>query len=74
MAGNLFSRTPKKVPAVLTRYRNIQTEIPAPGTESVLMKLDQYESRSMHGQLPIVWDKAEGFSIFDFAGNKWIKI
>lgn len=72
MAGNLFSRTPKKVPAVLTRYRNIQTEIPAPGTESVLMKLDQYESRSMHGQLPIVWDKAEGFSIFDFAGNKWI--
>ena len=26
----------------------------------------------MHGQLPIVWDKAEGFNIYDIAGNSWI--
>jgi len=26
----------------------------------------------MHGQLPIVWDRAEDFSVFDLAGNKFI--
>lgn len=26
----------------------------------------------MHGQLPLVWDRAEDFSIFDCAGNQWI--
>jgi 4-aminobutyrate aminotransferase-like enzyme len=26
----------------------------------------------MHGQLPIVWDRAENFSVFDLAGNKFI--
>ena len=26
----------------------------------------------MHGQLPIVWSKAEGHSVFDDSGNKWI--
>jgi 4-aminobutyrate aminotransferase-like enzyme len=26
----------------------------------------------MHGQLPLVWDKAEGFNIFDKFGNCWI--
>ena len=26
----------------------------------------------MHGQLPIIWSKAENFSIFDVAGNKFI--
>ena len=26
----------------------------------------------MHGQLPLVWDRAEDFSVFDAAGNRWI--
>jgi 4-aminobutyrate aminotransferase-like enzyme len=26
----------------------------------------------MHGQLPIVWDRAENYSVFDAAGNRWI--
>lgn len=26
----------------------------------------------MHGQIPLVWDKANDFSVFDIAGNKWI--
>ena len=26
----------------------------------------------MHGQLPIVWDKAKNASVYDVAGNKWI--
>lgn len=72
MAGYDFSRKPQKVMPVLTHFRRIQTAIPAPGTEKVLNALDKYESRSMHGQLPLVWDKAEDFNVFDGAGNKWI--
>ncbi|QWD28809.1 aminotransferase class III-fold pyridoxal phosphate-dependent enzyme [Polynucleobacter paneuropaeus] len=72
MAGYLFSRKPQKVTPVLTDFRRIQTAIPAPGTEQVLDRLDKFESRSMHGQLPLVWDKAEDFSVFDSAGNRWI--
>ena len=26
----------------------------------------------MHGQMPIVWDRAEGFQVYDKWGNKWI--
>ena len=72
MAGYNFSRKPQKVPTVLTDFRRIQTPIPAPGTEQVLDCLDRYESRSMHGQLPLVWDRAVDFSVFDGAGNQWI--
>jgi len=72
MAAHSFSLTPKKVPQVQTKYRLIQTEIPAPGTSNMLDRLDKVESRSMHGQLPIVWDKAKNFLVEDFAGNRWI--
>ncbi len=30
------------------------------------------ESHSMHGQLPVVWDRAEDFQVFDPWGNVWI--
>lgn len=72
MAAYSFSRTSKLVPLVKTQYRTIQTSIPAPGTEEILKNLDRYESRSMHGQLPIIWNHAKDFSIFDNAGNCWI--
>jgi len=72
MAGYSFSREPKEVPFVNTEFRWIHTPIPAPGTKEILDSLDLYESRSMHGQLPLVWDRAEDFSVFDIADNKWI--
>jgi 4-aminobutyrate aminotransferase-like enzyme len=72
MAGYSFSRVSRDVPSVLSRYRTIKTPIPAPGTEAILDILDHYESRSMLGQLPIVWDRANGFNVYDNAGNKWI--
>ncbi|RTY36002.1 aminotransferase class III-fold pyridoxal phosphate-dependent enzyme [Chlorobium phaeovibrioides] len=72
MAGYAFSRTPVTVPLVSTGHRSIQTPIPAPGTKEILDRLDAVESRSMHGQLPLVWDRAVDFNVFDKAGNKWI--
>ena len=62
----------KKIFKIKTKNRNIKTSIPAPGTEKILKKLKLIESRSMHGQLPIVWKKAKNFNIYDMAGNKFI--
>ena len=67
-----FSRIPKKVTSIKTSHRLITTNIPCPGTKEVLETLDAYESRSMHGQIPIVWDAANDFNIFDLKGNKFI--
>ena len=72
MSRQFFSLKPRNVPRISTSYRSIQTPIPAPGTAEIFERLDNIESRSMHGQLPIVWDKAENFSVYDIAGNCWI--
>lgn len=72
MSKYLISMESKIVPKVNTRHRQIRTKIPAPGTSEAIKDLCKIESRSMHGQLPIVWNKAENFSVYDLAGNKWI--
>ena len=72
MTNKCFSLTPQPVPQVKTDHRIIQTMIPAPGTAEIFDRLERVESRSMHGQLPLVWDRAEDFSVYDIAGNCWI--
>lgn len=72
MAAHQFSRSPQTVPLIQTAHRTIQTPIPAPGTEEILATLDGYESRSMHGQFPLIWERALDSSVFDIAGNRWI--
>ncbi len=72
MSSHIFSRGPIEVPFVETANRSINTALPAPGTKDILEKLDNVESRSMHGQIPIIWDSANNFNIFDIAGNKFI--
>jgi 4-aminobutyrate aminotransferase-like enzyme len=72
MAAHSFCFQPQPVPFVATANRTIKTAIPAPGTREVLERLEACESRSMHGQLPLVWDRAEDYSVYDAAGNRWI--
>lgn len=72
MSSYSFFRKPQTVDDVRTEHRIIKTPIPCPGTEAIISELELYESRSMQGQMPIVWDKAENFSIYDKYGNKWI--
>lgn len=72
MAGHIFSLTPQSVPWVKTEHRLIQTPIPAEGTAEIFARLEKVESRSMHGQLPLVWDRAEDYNVYDIAGNRWI--
>ena len=72
MSTYKFFRSPQETPFIDTEYRKIHTPIPAPGTEAILSDLEACESRSMQGQLPLVWDRATNFSIYDKAGNQWI--
>jgi 4-aminobutyrate aminotransferase / (S)-3-amino-2-methylpropionate transaminase / 5-aminovalerate transaminase len=62
----------RKVPQVRTKYRRIVTEIPAPASLPALKKLREYEPRSMGGQPPVIWDRAEGIQVFDRHGNMWL--
>lgn len=67
-----FSITPANVPHVETKHRRIATALPAPETVPVLESLHRTELRAMQGQPPLLWDRAEGFQIYDPAGNRWI--
>jgi 4-aminobutyrate aminotransferase-like enzyme len=72
MAGWDFNMKPVSVPKVKTKHRRIVTKLPAPESLKILAKMSKYESVSMHGQMPLVWDKAKDFSVYDAWGNKWI--
>lgn len=57
---------------IQTKHRTIKTEIPNPEDLELIKKLDSLEPKSSHRNLPIVWNKAENFSILDRYGNKFI--
>ena len=68
----VYDLTPVEVPKVRTKYRTICTKIPVPESLPVFEKLRTSEPRSMMGQPPVIWHKAEGFSVYDKWGNRWI--
>ncbi len=72
MSDYSFLLEPQDVKKIKTKNRIIQTKIPCPGTKDILDRLNLVESRSMHGQLPIVWERADGHNVFDISGNCWI--
>jgi len=67
-----FDLTPCAAPQVETLLRRIVTPLPVPESIPILEKLHRHEPVSMQGQPPIVWDRAEGFQVFDAWGNCWI--
>ena len=67
-----YDRTPVDVPKVETKHRSIKTALPVPESLAIFEKLEQSEPRSMRGQPPIVWDRAEGATVYDRWGNRWI--
>jgi len=64
--------TPREVPKVETAYRRIQTPIPVPESVPIIEQLRRHEPRSMSGQPPVVWDRAEDCQVFDAWGNVWL--
>ena len=67
-----YDLTPVNVPKVQTKYRTIRTPLPVPESLPTLHELMKSEPRSMMGQPPIVWHKAEDFTVSDAWGNRWI--
>ncbi len=67
-----YNLTPVEVPRISTKYRTIKTKLPVPESLKIFEILAQSEPVSMMGQPPIIWDKAEGFQVYDKWGNKWI--
>ncbi len=68
----VYDLTPVEVPKVETKYRSIKTKLPVPESLPIFESLEHSEPRSMMGQPPIIWDKAEGFIVSDPWGNRWI--
>ena len=69
-----FSAKPVKVEPVKTKNRIIKTSIPHPEDILIFDKIKKYESSLVQKQLPIVWDSALDYSIYDRWGNKWIDL
>jgi 4-aminobutyrate aminotransferase/(S)-3-amino-2-methylpropionate transaminase len=67
-----YSLEPVDVPKVSSKYRTIQTKIPVPESLAVFESLKKTEPRSMLGMPPVVWDRAENFTVYDRWGNRWI--
>jgi 4-aminobutyrate aminotransferase-like enzyme len=67
-----YSLIPVDVPKIETKYRTIKTKIPVPESIPIFEQLKEVEPRSMMGQPPIVWQKAEDFIVHDKWGNRWI--
>jgi 4-aminobutyrate aminotransferase-like enzyme len=73
VSGIRFAITPQEVPHIHTRYRTIKTRLPVPESLPLLKTLHDCEPRSMWADgPPLVWDRAEGFQVFDPYGNKWL--
>lgn len=71
--GLRYNLKPLAVPRVETRYRRIVTALPVPESLPLLARLHANEPRSMWGDgPPVVFDRAEGFQIWDPYGNCWI--
>ena len=69
-----FCMKPKNVIHVHSKYRRIQTSMPHPEDIKTFQKIMKYESSLIEKQLPIVWDYAKGFQVYDRWGNKWIDL
>src|SRR3954454_23453604 len=67
-----YDLIPKRVSQVETPFRRIVTEFPVPESLPILEKLQAFEPIAMRGQPPVVWDRAEGFQVYDAWGNQWI--
>jgi 4-aminobutyrate aminotransferase-like enzyme len=67
-----FALKPRPVPAVDTPFRRIVTPFPVPESIPVLEALYAAEPLAMRGQPPVVWDRAEGFQVYDRWGNQWL--
>ncbi|MDQ7060112.1 MAG: aminotransferase class III-fold pyridoxal phosphate-dependent enzyme [Sulfurimonas sp.] len=69
-----YSLKSQETQQIKTKHREIRTSIPHPDTVEIMKDLRVYETDSMHDQLPILWDSAKDYQIFDGHGNCFIDL
>ncbi|MFX0102766.1 MAG: aspartate aminotransferase family protein [Candidatus Hodarchaeota archaeon] len=74
MDTETYPLEPRDVPLIETKYRKIGTKLPVPESIETLKRLHELEPISMRGQPPILWDRANKFTVQDKWGNKWIDL
>ncbi len=67
-----FPLRPVSVKPVSTPHRRLRGAIPDERTIAAIRRLRAAEPISMRGQAPLIWDRAEGFQVYDARGNRWI--
>jgi len=67
-----YSEPSLEVTPIETKHRRIATAIPAPKTRATLEASRELFAQVNLYQPPIVWERAEGYQVFDVAGNCWI--
>src|SRR5208283_4490814 len=72
MMAREFPLVPELVETVSTPHRKLCGMIPNQETVDQILRMRLAEPQSMRGQPPIVWDRAEGCSVFDAFGNQWL--
>lgn len=72
--GHQFKLTPQKTKKIHTSNREIKTDLPCPSSIEYINTLLKYEPYSMNNQIPILWDKAENFNVWDNDNNKFIDL
>jgi 4-aminobutyrate aminotransferase-like enzyme len=72
--SDAYPITPVEVPQIKTQFRTIVGPIPHPKMSAIMEALRLVEPWCMEGQPPIMWDRAEGTSVYDAYGNKWIDL
>ena len=70
--GNSFLEDPLPTERIETKYRRIITSIPVPESLDILRRGARVFPRVNCYQPPVVWDRAEGFQVYDAWGNCWI--
>lgn len=68
----VFSIEPVVTEPVHTAYRRIITPIPAPDSVPLLKTWRARSPRSLEGMPPVLWHRAEGFTVLDGFGNQWL--
>ena len=61
-----------EVNPISTQFRKISGFLPDKDTIEQIHILRANEARSMRGQPPVIWDKAQGTAVYDKNGNQWL--
>lgn len=70
--SNSFLWEPEETERIETQHRRIVTSLPTPDSTAELAEAAKLFPRVNCYQPPVIWDRAEGYQIFDAPGNCWI--